>query len=177
MNVYEFTVLNNKKQEVKLDEYKGKVLMIVNTATQCGLTPQYDALEATYEKYRDQGFEILDFPSNQFKEQAPESDEEINEFCTIKFNTKFPRFSKVEVNGENTIPLFKYLKENAGTEIKNDGSNDFEAIIKPLNPYFDTNDIKWNFSKFLVDREGKVVARFYPNVTPEEIEAKIEELL
>lgn len=177
MNVYDFTVLNNKKEEVSLKDYEGKVLLIVNTATQCGLTPQYDALEKLYEKYHDQGFEILDFPCNQFKEQAPESDDEINQFCIMNFNTKFPRFAKIEVNGENTIPLFKYLKENGGDEIKNADSDAFAEHVKPLNPYFDKEDIKWNFSKFLVDRKGNVVARFFPNVTPEEIEYKIEDLL
>lgn len=177
MNIYDFSVLNNKQEEVSLKEYEGKVLLIVNTATKCGLTPQYEALEKLYEKYHDQGFEILDFPCNQFLEQAPGSDAEINEFCTLNFNTKFPRFAKIDVNGENTIPLYKYLKENGGEEIKNAESDDFAAHVKPLNPYFGKEDIKWNFTKFLIDRKGNIVARYFPNVTPEEIEGKIEELL
>ena len=140
MNVYDFKVLNQKGEEVSLDIYKGKVLLFVNTATKCGFTPQYEALEAMYEELKDKGFEILDFPCNQFLHQAPGSDEEINQFCTLKYNTRFTRFKKVEVKGDEAIPLYKWLicQNEKG---------------KP-------KAIKWNFTKFLIDRNGNVVERF-----------------
>ena len=140
MNVYDFKVLNQKNEEVSLDMYKGKVLLIVNTATKCGFTPQYEALEAMYEELHDKGFEILDFPCNQFLHQAPGSDEEINQFCTLKYNTKFARFKKIDVKGANADPLYKWL-------ICQNEKN------KPKN-------IKWNFTKFLIDKNGNVVERF-----------------
>ena len=140
MNVYDFKVLNQKGEEVSLDIYKGKVLLIVNTATKCGFTPQYEALEAMYEELHDKGFEILDFPCNQFLHQAPGSDEEINQFCTLKYNTKFTRFKKIDVKGANADPLYKWL-------ICQNEKN------KPKN-------IKWNFTKFLIDKNGNVVERF-----------------
>ena len=140
MNVYDFKVLNQKGEEVSLDIYKGKVLLIVNTATKCGFTPQYEALEAVYEELKDQGFEILDFPCNQFLHQAPGSDEEINQFCSLKYNTKFPRFKKIDVKGANADPLYKWLIcQNEKGKAKN---------------------IKWNFTKFLIDKNGNVVERF-----------------
>ena len=140
MNVYDFKVLNQKGEEVSLDIYKGKVLLIVNTATKCGFTPQYEALEAMYEELKDRGFEILDFPCNQFLHQAPGSDEEINQFCTLKYNTKFPRFKKIDVKGANADPLYKWLIcQNEKGKAKN---------------------IKWNFTKFLIDKNGNVVERF-----------------
>ena len=140
MNVYDFKVLNQKGEEVSLDIYKGKVLLIVNTATKCGFTPQYEALEAMYEELKDQGFEILDFPCNQFLHQAPGSDEEINQFCSLKYNTKFPRFKKIDVKGDNADPLYKWLIcQNEKGKAKN---------------------IKWNFTKFLIDKNGNVVERF-----------------
>ncbi len=154
--IYDF-VVKQKGNDVSLSEFKGKVLLIVNTATRCGFTPQYTGLEALYEKYNEKGFEILDFPCNQFLFQAPGSDEEINEFCSLNYNTKFPRFSKVKVNGKEEEPLFRFLKDNAK---ENTGKN-----------------VKWNFTKFLVDRSGNVVHRFEPTDTPESIEKSIEELL
>lgn len=154
--IYDF-VVKQKGSDVSLSEFKGKVLLIVNTATRCGFTPQYTGLEALYEKYNSKGFEILDFPCNQFLFQAPGSDEEINEFCSLNYNTKFPRFSKVKVNGKEEEPLFRFLKDNAP---ENTGKN-----------------VKWNFTKFLVDRSGNVVHRFEPTDTPESIEKSIEELL
>ncbi|MCR5741878.1 MAG: glutathione peroxidase [Gammaproteobacteria bacterium] len=156
MSLYEFKALQ-KNEEVSLEAYKGKVLLIVNTATRCGFTPQYDGLEALYEKYSEKGFEILDFPCNQFLAQAPGDDEKINEFCTLKYGTKFPRFSKIKVNGKEELPLFRFLKDNAP---ENTGKN-----------------IKWNFTKFLVDKEGNVVHRFEPTVKPEDIEEEIAKLL
>ena len=153
MSVYDFTVKDKKGNDVSLSEYKGKVLLIVNTATKCGLTPQYDALEALYEKYHDQGFEILDFPCNQFLAQAPGTVEEIDSFCTLRFNTKFPRFGKIKVNGKEADPLYVYLKEQ-----------------KP-------GRIEWNFAKFLIDKEGNVVERCASKTKPETMAESIEKLL
>jgi len=153
MNVHDFTVKDKKGNDVSLSEYKGKVLVIVNTATKCGLTPQYDALEAMYEKYHDKGFEILDFPCNQFLAQAPGTVEEIDSFCTLKFNTKFPRFAKIKVNGKEADPLYVYLKEQ-----------------KP-------GRIEWNFAKFLIDKDGNVVERFASTAKPETMTESIEMLL
>lgn len=156
MKVYDFTVLDKDDKEISLSKYEGKVLLIVNTATHCGFTKQYDALEALYEKYKDQGFEILDFPCNQFGNQAPESDEEIDSFCALNFGTSFDRFKKIDVNGENEDPLYTFLKEEKAGLGKS---------------------IKWNFTKFLIDREGNVVARFGSNKKPENMEKDIEKLL
>lgn len=150
MNVYDFTVTDNKGNGVSLREYEGKVLLIVNTATRCGLTPQYAGLEALYEKYRDQGFEILDFPCNQFAFQAPGDAEKIDSFCKLNYGTKFPRFAKIKVNGKDADPLYVYLKEQ-----------------KP-------GKIGWNFAKFLIDRKGNVVARFAPTEKPQALEKAIE---
>ena len=157
MDIYDFKVTNNKGEEVSLSEYKGKVLLIVNTATGCGFTPQYKGLEELYKKYRDKGLEILDFPCNQFGHQAPGSDQEIDSFCTLKYDTTFPRFKKIDVNGENASPLYKWLKSEKGGLFG--------------------NAIKWNFTKFLVDRNGKVVERYSPTTTPSKIEDKIKDLL
>ena len=157
MNVYDFKVLDQQGNEVALDQYKGKVLLIVNTATKCGFTPQYDALENMYEQLKDQGFEILDFPCNQFFHQAPGSDEEINTFCVMKFNTKFTRFKKVEVRGENASPLYQWL-------IRQNEENKPKAI-------------KWNFTKFLINRQGDVVARFAPTDKPESFIERVKEEL
>lgn len=157
MSVYDFKVLNQQKEEVSLEKYQGKVLLIVNTATGCGFTPQYKGLEELYEKYKDEGFEILDFPCNQFFKQAPGSDEEINSFCSLRYNTQFPRFKKIEVNGKNAEPLFVYLcSQNEKGKYKK---------------------VKWNFTKFLVDRKGNVIARFEPTEKPESFETKIVEAL
>ena len=157
MNVYDFKVLNQQGEPVSLDIFKGKVLLIVNTATKCGFTPQYDALEKMYEELKDQGFEILDFPCNQFFRQAPGSDEEINAFCTMKFNTKFTRFKKIEVKGDNADPLYKWLITQ--------------------NESGKTKSIKWNFTKFLINRQGEVVARFAPTDKPESFLNRVKEEL
>jgi len=157
MKVYDFKVLAQNGDEISLSKYAGKVLLIVNTATKCGFTPQYDALENMYEELKDQGFEILDFPCNQFFHQAPGSDEEINTFCTLKFNTKFARFKKIDVKGRNADPLYKWLitQNEKG---------------KP-------QQIKWNFTKFLINRKGEVVARFAPTDKPESFVDKVKEEL
>ena len=155
--IYDFTVKDNKGNDISLDKYKGKVLLIVNTATECGFTPQYQGLEELYKKYKDQGFEILDFPSNQFGGQAPGTDTEIANFCTSRFGTTFDRFAKIDVNGENEDPLYTYLKKSQGGLLG--------------------DKIKWNFTKFLLDKEGKVVNRYSSQKKPENIASDIEKLL
>ncbi len=180
-NVYQFCVKGENGQNVSLEKYAGKALLIVNTATKCGFTPQYEELESLYQDYKDKGFEILDFPCNQFGEQAPGSYEEIHAFCTGKYNISFPQFEKIDVNGENADPLFVYLKSQKGFQ----GFNTKDRIGKFLDnrfrkqdPNYDQNpDIKWNFTKFLVDKEGNVVERFEPTATAADIEVKLKEIL
>ena len=157
MKIYDFKVRDAKGVEVPMTEYQGKVLLIVNTATGCGFTPQYEGLQKLYDKYKDRGLEILDFPCNQFGHQAPGTEEEIHEFCTLKYKATFPLFAKIEVNGKNADPLFEFLKNQKGG--------------------FLGNDIKWNFTKFLVTREGTVVERYAPVTKPEKIESDILKLL
>ena len=157
MTVYDFHVFAQNGEKVSLGKYEGKVLLIVNTATKCGFTPQYDALEKMYEELKDQGFEILDFPCNQFFRQAPGSDEEINAFCTLRFNTKFTRFKKIDVKGNEADPLYQWLicQNEKG---------------KP-------QSIKWNFTKFLINRKGEVVGRFAPTEKPEDFLDRVKEEL
>ena len=157
MSIYDLTVKDTKGNDVSMSEFKGKVLLIVNTATGCGFTPQYDGLEALYAKYRDRGFEILDFPCNQFGNQAPGTEEEIVSICKMRFGVSFRQFKKIKVNGPEEDPLFTYLKEQKGG--------------------IGGKKIKWNFTKFLVDKEGNVVERFAPTVEPAKIDSKIKELL
>ena len=157
MSIYDFIVKDAKGNDVSMSDYKGKVLLIVNTATGCGFTPQYDGLEKLYENYRDNGFEILDFPCNQFGNQAPGTEDEIVSFCQMRFGTKFKQFKKIDVNGESEEPLYTFLK----SQKKGIGGS----------------KIKWNFTKFLVDRDGNVVGRFGSTTTPEKIEAKRKELI
>lgn len=180
MSYYDYTVMKRDGSEQQLTDYSGKVLLIVNTATGCGFTPQYDDLERIYATYRDQGFEILDFPCNQFAEQAPESDDEIHEFCTLKFGTEFPQFKKVDVNGDNTIPLFADLAtekpfQGFGKGIK---AMALDKFAKANNKAFgDKAYIMWNFTKFLVNREGELVARFEPTCDMADVEAAIKQQL
>ena len=180
-NVYGFKVVDEDGKQVKMKAFKGKVLLIVNTATKCGFTPQYKELEALYEQYRDQGFEILDFPCNQFGQQAPGSIEEIHAFCTATFNIQFPQFDKIEVNGPGESPLYTYLKSQqgfAGFDLGNPiGARLHESFSKRDPDYAKNPDIKWNFTKFLIDRKGKVVKRFEPTATSEQIEAEMKKLL
>jgi len=157
MNIYDLELKGVKGETVSMKEYEGKVLLIVNTATGCGFTPQYEGLQKLYDKYQDKGFEVLDFPCNQFGHQAPGSDEEIHDFCQLRYKTSFPRFSKIDVNGKNADPLFKFLKKNSESTLG--------------------TTIKWNFTKFLVDREGNVVKRYAPTTEPIDIDEKIAELL
>lgn len=175
--IYDFKVKNTQGDLVSLSEYKGKVLLIVNTATKCGLTPQYEELQKLYEKYQDQGFEILDFPSNQFLGQAPGTDEEIGAFCSLNYGTTFPRFSKIDVNGKNADPLYVWLKEQITEDAGDESSKSFEKKVKLLKPFAKSNDIKWNFGKFLIDKDGKVVGRFSPAYLPEQLEEEIKKLL
>lgn len=177
MNIYDFTVMNNNGEEVSLSQYKGKVLIVVNTATKCGLTPQYEALQSIYEKYKEQGLEVLDFPCNQFLKQAPGSNEEINEFCTLTFGTKFPRFAKIDVNGKNTDPLYVWLKDQKQKDFVDDDAKAFEKKVKLLTLKNEPHDIKWNFGKFLIDQEGNVVERYSPGFIPEKMEDAIKNLL
>ena len=178
--VYDFTVTDREGREICLADYRGKVLLIVNTATGCGFTPHYDPLEAMYKELRDRGFEILDFPSNQFANQAPGSDSEIHEFCTLKFGTEFPQFKKIDVNGENAEPLFAWLAgekpfEGFGKGLKLAALKKFADLNNKQ--YGDKAYIKWNFTKFLVDREGRVVARFEPTVDMKDVRAAVEAAL
>lgn len=157
MELYDISVVDMKSQNISLGDYKGKVLLIVNTATGCGFTPQYEGLQNLYEKYQKEGFEILDFPCNQFLGQAPGSEEEIHTFCTGRFGITFKQFKKIDVNGKNESPLYTYLKDQKhGVMGKN---------------------IKWNFTKFLIDKEGNVIERYSPQVKPEDIDADIKKLL
>ena len=172
MSVYDFTVKDRKGNEVKLSEYAGKVLLIVNTATGCGFTPHYTPLEAMYKEFREKGFEILDFPCNQFANQAPGSEDEIHDFCTLKFGTEFPQFGKIDVNGENADPLFAYLATEKpftgfGKGLKNLALNKFADMNNKK--FGDKAYIKWNFTKFLVDRQGNVIARFEPTTDMAEV--------
>lgn len=166
--IYDFKVKDMEGNEVSLSQYKGKVLLIVNTATKCGFTPQYEDLQKMYDKFKDKGLEILDFPCNQFGEQAPGSIEEIHEFCTGKYSTTFTQFDKVDVNGDDASPLFKFLKSKQGFKGFGNGEKAqfMDEMLKKLDPdYASNSDIKWNFTKFLVDRNGNVVARFEPTVS------------
>lgn len=157
MQIYDFKMKDAKGNEVDLAEYKGKVLLVVNTATGCGFTPQYEGLQKLYDKYAEKGFEILDFPCNQFGHQAPGSEEEIVSFCQTRYNVSFKQFAKIEVNGKNEAPLYTYLKDQKSGVMG--------------------KKIKWNFTKFLIDRDGNVVERFAPTATPEKMEEKIVALL
>jgi Glutathione peroxidase len=177
MTIYDFKVKDAKGNIVSLSDYKGKVLLIVNTATGCGFTPQYEGLENLYKKYRDQGFEILDFPCNQFLNQAPGTNEEIVQFCQTKYGTTFKTFSKIEVNGKNEEPLYTFLKQEASKDTENSETSAFLDKLKKLGQNVIGTDIKWNFTKFLIDQDGNVVARYNPTLTPGDIDGKIAELL
>ena len=179
MGIYDFKVKNRDGNFLDLNDLKGKVLLIVNTATGCGFTPQYEAIERLYEKYHDKGLEVLDFPCNQFGHQAPGSDEEIHNFCTAKYNTKFDQLAKIDVNGENEDPLYTYLKRQIPDEkvegIKNKLA--MKAISKINRAAKKAGDISWNFTKFLVDKNGHVVKRYDPTYLPTNFEHEIKSLL
>ena len=180
MNVYDFTVTDMDGTEVSLSDYRGKVLLIVNTATGCGFTPQYVDLQKLYNECAEQGLEILDFPCNQFANQAPGTDEEIHTFCTGRFGITFPQFAKIDVNGENADPLYRWLTEN--TKFAGFGKSvmaiPLAAMAKKADKDYKNNGkIKWNFTKFLIDREGNIAARFEPTEDMKNIMEKVKEIL
>ena len=180
-NIYNFKALSNRGKEVDFADYKGKVLVIVNTASKCGFTPQYDGLEALYQKYKDKGLVIIGFPCDQFGHQEPGTDEQIEEFCRLNHGVTFPLMSKIEVNGANAHPIFQWLKSQAGFA----GFDPSHKLTKILNemlrkqdPDFEKNpDIKWNFTKFIISRDGSQVVRFEPTSEPKELAACIEKML
>lgn len=179
MNAFDFKVTAQDGTEVALYDYKGKALLIVNTATGCGFTPQYTELQEMYEEFKEQGFEILDFPCNQFGEQTPGTNEEVHEFCTGRFGITFPQFAKIDVNGENAIPLYQWITANtkfAGF----DGPMGLilGPVVKKMDKDYKKNgNIKWNFTKFLIDREGNIVERYEPTANIKKIRAKLQEVL
>ena len=180
MSVYDFTVKAMDGSDVALSDFEGKVLLIVNTATKCGFTPQYKELQEIYTEFKNEGFEILDFPCNQFAEQAPGSDEDIHAACTGRFGITFPQYSKIDVLGENADPLFKWLTEN--TTFKGMGRGPkakvLGAVMKKMDKdYKNNSNIKWNFTKFLIDRAGNVVERFEPVESMDDVKAKIKSYL
>ena len=180
MGFYDYSVTDAQGNEFSMDNYKGKVVLVVNTATGCGFTPHYKDIEAMYEKFHDQGFEVVDVPCNQFAGQTPGTDEEIHEFCSLKYNTQFPQMKKSDVNGENAIPLFKYLKEQKGFEGfgKGPAALAMGAMLSKIDKDYKNNpEIKWNFTKFVVDRSGNVVARFEPTEKMEKVAKCVEELV
>ena len=180
-NVYGFTVKNDVGQSVSLKQYKGQVLLIVNTATRCGFTPQYKEMEALYQKYHSQGFELLDFPCNQFGEQAPGTAQEIRQFCEANFDVHFPQFDKIDVNGPQQDPLFAYLKAKQGFQgfdLNDRLGKLLDEMMEKQDPDFRQKpDIKWNFTKFLVDKKGRVVKRYEPTAPMSEVEADVARLL
>ena len=179
--VYEFSVKERKGGTISLKEFSNEVLLIVNTATKCGFTPQYEELEKLYEKYHAQGFEVLDFPCNQFGQQAPGTDESIHNFCKLNYGTEFARFKKVKVNGPDADPLFLFLQEQKGFEGFNSDHKLTPVLEKMLSEadadYAQKADIKWNFTKFLINKKGQVVARFEPTTSFDTIDKAVEELL
>ena len=180
MNIYDLTVERPDGTFANLSDFQGKVMLIVNTATGCGFTPQYKDLENIYEQYHEAGLEIIDVPCNQFAGQTPGTDEEIHEFCALKYNTQFPQFKKVDVNGENAIELFKYLKSQKGFEGfgKGPAALAMSAMLKKIDKDYKNNpEIKWNFTKFVVDRNGNVVARFEPTADMKKVAECVASLL
>ena len=177
---YDQSVVAANGDVVSMSEYEGKVVLVVNTATGCGFTPQYKDLEEIYEKYHDQGFEIVDVPCNQFAGQTPGTDEEIHEFCTLKYNTQFPQMKKADVNGETAIPLFQYLKSQKTFEGFGRGPAALAmgAMLKKIDKDYKNNaEIKWNFTKFVIDRQGNVVARFEPTAKMDEVAKCVASLM
>ena len=182
MGFYDFSVTDRKGTAVPLSDYKGKVVLVVNTATGCGFTPQYEGIEKIYEAYHDKGFEVLDIPCNQFGGQAPGSDDEIHEFCTAKYKTQFPQMHKSDVNGENELPLYTWLKAEKGFEGFTGGElvpvAFMEDHLSKIDPDYKNNpSIKWNFTKFIIDRAGNVVKRFEPTANMADVEACIAALV
>ena len=180
MGIYDYKVTARDGSEVSLSDYKNKVIMIVNTATGCGFTPHYEPIEKMYEDFHDQGFDVIDVPCNQFAGQTPGTDEEIHEFCTLKYHTQFPQMKKSDVNGPNALPLFTYLKSQKGFEGFGKGAKALAMglLLKRIDKDYKNNpDIKWNFTKFIVNRKGEVVARFEPTADMDEVRACVEKLV
>ncbi len=180
MNFYDLSVTATNGEEISMKNFEGKVVLVVNTATGCGFTPHYKDIEEMYEKYHDQGFEVVDVPCNQFAGQTPGTDEEIHEFCQLKYKTQFPQMKKADVNGETAIPLFKYLKEQKGFEGFGIGPTALamSAMLKKIDKDYKNNpEIKWNFTKFIIDRSGNVVARFEPTAKMSDVEKCVKSLL
>jgi Glutathione peroxidase len=181
MNIYDFKAKRADGSEISLADYKGKVLLIVNTASKCGFTPQFEGLEALYQKYKEQGLMIFGFPCNQFNEQDPGTNDEIQEFCKINFGVTFPVLAKIDVNGPDADPIFDYLKSQksfAGFDPLHELSAKLHEILSQIDPdYEKKSDIKWNFTKFVIDRDGKVVGRYEPTTTPEKLDDVVAKLL
>ena len=180
MTFYDLTVTARDGSEVSLSDYRGKVVLVVNTATGCGFTPHYEPIEKMYEDLHEQGFEVIDVPCNQFAGQTPGNDDEIHEFCTLKYHTQFPQMKKADVNGENAIELFKYLKSQKGFEGFGKGAKALAMglLLKKIDKDYKNNpEIKWNFTKFVVDRKGNVVARFEPTADMKDVRAFVEKLV
>ena len=179
MSIYDYSVKNRNGEDISISQFKGKVLIIVNTATGCGFTPQYEGLEKLYKEYHDKGLEILDFPCNQFGKQAPGTDEEIHEFCQFKYNTSFDQFTKIEVNGEKESPLYTFIKNEIKEDIIEGTKNKItmKTVEKISSTCKKDGNIKWNFTKFLVNRKGNVVARYSPTFKPEDMEEEIKKLI
>ena len=180
MSFYDYSVPTPAGEEISMKDYEGKVVLVVNTATGCGFTPHYEPIEAMYEKYHDQGFEVLDIPCNQFAGQTPGTDDEIHEFCTLHYNTQFPQMKKSDVNGENALPLYAWLKSQKGFEGFGKGPKAMamSVLLKKIDKDYKNNpDIKWNFTKFVIDREGNVVARFEPTADMKDVEKCVASLM
>lgn len=179
-SIYDYSVYKPDGTEVKLSQFKGKVMIIVNTATGCGFTPHYEPLEKMYEDLHDKGLEIIDIPCNQFHNQTPGTDEEIHEFCTLHYNTKFPQMKKSDVNGENALPLYAYLKSQKTFSGFGKGfkAKMMNMVARSMDKDYKNNgDIKWNFTKFVIDRKGNVVARFEPTVDMKEVTKFVTDLV
>lgn len=180
MNIYDYVVEKANGEKINLGDYRGKVMVVVNTATGCGFTPQYEQLENIYESFHEKGLEIIDIPCNQFAGQTPGTDDEIHEFCTLKYHTQFPQMKKADVNGENELPLYAYLKSQKGFEGFGKGvkAMAMSTVLKKIDKDYKNNpDIKWNFTKFVVNRDGEVVARFEPTADMKDVEQCVAALI
>jgi glutathione peroxidase len=178
MSIHTLQVKRSDGNKINLEEYRGKVLLIVNTASKCGLTPQYEGIEKLFQIYKEEGLTVLGFPCNQFGGQEPGTDEEISAFCSLNYNVTFPLFQKIEVNGENAHPLYRYLRKQAPEDSNLDENQRLYQYLRAKYPEFmEGSSIKWNFTKFLIDQEGNVVKRYAPTTQPEEMIEDIEKLL
>lgn len=175
--IYDFTARDITGRDIALSDYRGKVLLIVNTAIKCGFTPQYAELEKLYSDYKDKGFEILDFPCNQFFKQAPGSDDELKDFCTLNYGTTFKMFSKIDVNGKDAHPLYQFLRANAPVSQSNSVASSLFSKLSSLGFHTTGDEIKWNFTKFLIDRQGNIVGKFAPSTNPHEFIGEIDKII